>query len=551
MPTDSSPPSPDPRAAVLSPEDLRALTRFIEQSLGHGFRLAIVEAATRARREAILKVVAAPLGDGLLRLSVAELPGAADNVWQALQKRLAGQTPRCLALWNIEGNTVLLRQLNVQRDLFVRDIAVPWLLFIHPATRVPLLQTAPDFCDFAILWIREEAPPFEFWHKRVSVTHSAPALMDVTILAESPLLSQAQTALFAARFDEARDLLSQFDLQPSPPVADRLIRQLLGARFERERGHLALAEALLKGIQESLHQLGPGPERQALNWLVDSDLGRTLDLAGRYPEAEVLLRSALAGHEEALGKDHPSYGTAQQGLAVLLTKQGRYVDAESLLRDSLKIYEQALGKDHPSYRTTLHALAAVLGYQGKFGDAEALLRASLKVYEKALPKEHPSYGTALHVLAWVLYHQGQYVEVESLLQASLRIYEKAREKDHPILCPTLANLAQALVAQGRPAEGEAHAQRALQIAQRAFGLQHPDTGQCLLVLAEIQAAQGAPQAIATARQAVDVLRISLGEEHPITQDATAVLLSMEQGGSPPEPSRTEVPPSPPIRATSG
>lgn len=550
MPTGSSPPGPDPRAAVLSAEDLRALTRFIEQSLGHGFRLAIIEAATHARREAILKAVAAPLGDGLLRVSVAELPGAADNVWQALQERLAGQRPRCLALWNIEGSPVLLRQLNVQRDLFVRDVAVPWLLFIHPATRVLLMQTAPDFCDFAILWIREEAPPFEFRHEMAPAAHSAPALVDVTSLAKSPLLSQAQAALYAARFDEARDLLSRFDLQPSPPVVDHLIRQLLGARFERERGHLALAEALLKGLHESLHQLSPGPERQALLWLIDVELGRTMNLAGRYPEAEVLLRRALIGHEEALGQDHPSYGQALHDLAGVLANQGLYVDAEGLLRTSLKIYEQALGKDHPLYGTALYGLAVTLAQEGRCGETESLLRDSLKTFENR--RDHPIYGSVLHALAWELDRQGQHAAGESLLRDSLKISEQALGKDHPTLCPTLANLARALAARGRPADGEVHARRALQIAQSAYGLQHPDTGQCLLTLAEIQAAQGAPQAIATARQAVHVLQLSLGAEHPITQDAANVLLVLERSSLPPEPSLTEVPPSPPpIRATSG
>lgn len=89
--------------------------------------------------------------------------------------------------------------------------AVPWLLFIHPATRVTLLQAAPDFCDFAVLWLRSEQHSDDVVASTSISTHDN---LSQATSHNDDILQRAQVALNASKFIEVRDLLTEFDLHP-------------------------------------------------------------------------------------------------------------------------------------------------------------------------------------------------------------------------------------------------------------------------------------------------------------------------------------------------
>ncbi|HMU41479.1 MAG TPA: tetratricopeptide repeat protein, partial [Pseudomonadota bacterium] len=352
--------------APLSPLDRKRLGRFVEQAAGNGFRLGIVEAATSGDRDGILEEVAHALGEGLRSVDVCALPGAEGNLWEALKAWFdscaAAKTPvRVLALWGIESRTApdWMRQLNVQRDLFVRDLAVPWLLFIHPATRVPLLQTAPDFCDFAMLWISAASPapasPGSLSTEAGTGTGTGGGMLVNTafsgdLLPLSPLLQEALDASDRAEWEKAWDALGRYDLRPPGPLAERIRRQAIEAALELRLGHLARAEALLRWCQDQGHLI---PQDRAPN--EDPDRARNLTRC----ETEVLVGQVLV-------------------------QAGRYGEAEKLLRATLPLVEQVFGTEHAFYAQSLHALARVLQSQGKYAEAETLLRRTLTLQEKAL-----------------------------------------------------------------------------------------------------------------------------------------------------------------------
>jgi tetratricopeptide (TPR) repeat protein len=514
MPASVILPAPDP--PQLSESDGRALVRFLEQGLDQGFRLAIVEAAGHADREAILAAVAPTIGAGLLRVGLGELPGADANVWAALRDAFAEHKPRCLALWGIEGRSHgdWLGQLNVQRDLFVRDLAVPWLLFIHPASRVQLLQAAPDFCDFAILWLRDERAASEMG---LSGSVQIPERLRVfsSLVVRDPLLKRAQVALDAAQFNDVADLLSRFDLQPEHDIVDGCHRQLLGARLEREQGQLASAEAILREARSSLEGQTFGPELQNLMLEVDAELGRVLHQAGRYSEAETLLHRAVKSVEATVGREHPSFGASQQALASVMLEQGKYTEAERLLRDSVAIADETLGRAHTSYGDSLQVLARALSKQGRYAEAEHLLRESVAINEKALGREHPSYGASLHELASVLAHQGRYVEAERLLRDALGIKEKVLGDEHPAYGASLHELARMLSKQGKYGEAERLLRGSLAITEKALGREHPSHSASMHELANILLRQGdSAQAERLLRNALAINERALGRDHP-------------------------------------
>jgi len=504
---------PDLDGSPLSEADHRALTRFLEQSLDHGFRLVIIEASNHADREAILTDVALMVGPRLLRLTIDELHGADTNLWRALQEPFTTHAPRCLALWGFESasQSDWARQLNVQRDLFVTDFAVPWLLFIHPTSRVPLLQAAPDFCDFAVLWLRDDrtspAPVAS------TVMHTDDSwLSSGTPSTANPLLHQARAALDTARFDAARDALSQFDLQPDHDVVDRVSRQLYGARLEREQGHLALAEALARDAQSILARQPPSANAQALLRVTVAELGICLLQSGRYDEAETLLRRTLPLVAQALGREHPDYSAFLGTLGVVLTRQGKYAEAERVLREPLAI-QATLGR--PSYGTILNNLAAVLLAQGKFEEAEHIVRESLQVKATTLGPEHPSYAASLHNLASVLSAQGKYHESKRVLDEALALKEKVLGIEHPDYLRSLNNLATILLGQCKFMEAERILRASLLGLERAVGREHPDYSRSLHYLATILSEQGKySEAERLIRESLALREKTLGRDFP-------------------------------------
>ena len=514
MPASSS--LPGPEGPSLSGVDRRALIRFLEQSLDHGFCLAIVEAATQADRDDILAEIAPTIGPRLFAVAVDELPGADTNLWTALREPFNTHVPRCLALWGLDSHSdsEWARQLNVQRDLFVSDFAVPWLLFIHPASRVALLQVAPDFCDFAILWLRDESPlqapivSMVMGTQSHSLSSSGPADHD-------PLLQQARAALDEARFDAARDALSQFDLQSAHDIFDHIRRQLYGARLERELGHPALAEALVRDARNTLERQPSTAETQTLARLADAEFAIVLAQSARYGEAETLLRRILQHVEHALGREHADYAVCLSNLADVLATQSKYAEAELIARDAVAILARTQGREHHVYSAALTSLGATLSAQGKYAEAEHTFRDSLEIKLSALGRDHLSYGISLHNLAHVLSAQGKYVEAESGLRASLALTDKVLGREHPDYAGSLQSLALLLSKQGRHSEAESLLRTSVDLLERALGREHPNYSTSLHNLAVELSSRGKyAEAERILREVIALNAKAPGREHP-------------------------------------
>ena len=85
----------------------------------------------------------------------------------------------------------------------------------------------------------------------------------------------------------------------------------------------------------------------------------TLYEAGRYGEAEPLMKGALSMSEQGFGPDNPGASAVRTSLANLYRQQGRYAEAELLFRRAVAGYEKALGRDHPDLSLALDGLAVL------------------------------------------------------------------------------------------------------------------------------------------------------------------------------------------------
>jgi tetratricopeptide (TPR) repeat protein len=123
---------------------------------------------------------------------------------------------------------------------------------------------------------------------------------------------------------------------------------------------------------------------------------------------------------ELLGTEHPDVAAGDASLAYWLIDAGKYDEAERLVKESLSIREKMLGKEHPSVATALVVRAnlylARREYKAAVQDAEEAERILLP----AVGAAHWQMAMAQNVHGAALAGQRQFPEAERLLLASLK-----------------------------------------------------------------------------------------------------------------------------------
>ncbi len=101
--------------------------------------------------------------------------------------------------------------------------------------------------------------------------------------------------------------------------------------------------------------------------------------AGRYSEAEPLLKAALDLSERVLGEKHIVTASSARDLGELYAKQKQYSDAEKYLQKALAIDEELFGAKAPQVAADLMTLATVYGAEGKGDQGDPLLRRAAEI----------------------------------------------------------------------------------------------------------------------------------------------------------------------------
>jgi tetratricopeptide (TPR) repeat protein len=256
---------------------------------------------------------------------------------------------------------------------------------------------------------------------------------------------------------------------------------------------------------------------------------------GKYGEAEQLLKSALTIWEQQLGATHLNTATGLNNLAALYYDQGMYAEAEPLFQYVLAIREQQLGAGHPDVVTSLNNLANLYSEQGKYEEAELLYQCALVTCEQELGASHPIMATSLDGLAILYKTKGKYREAEPLYQRALAICEQELGASHPHTATSLNNLATFYYDQEKYTEAELLYQRALAIREQQLGATHPDTMSSFNNLAGLYESQSKyGEAESLLKRALAVCERILGREHPLIQTMSgkyaALLRNMGHNG---------------------
>ena len=164
---------------------------------------------------------------------------------------------------------------------------------------------------------------------------------------------------------------------------------------------------------------------------------RAFRLKGEFAEANKAALSAVAEAEKS-GRD-ANLATSWNNLGALYCDAGRYAEAEKLLRRALDLWDKVINSVHPEVPQGLNNLAVLYLRTGRVKEAEPLLVRVLEIREKTLPPDHKDIAEVLNNLGELHRDQGRYVEAEPLYRRAVGIWEKALGPDNPKIAIGLNN----------------------------------------------------------------------------------------------------------------
>ena len=257
--------------------------------------------------------------------------------------------------------------------------------------------------------------------------------------------------------------------------------------------------------------------RQLLGFL---DLAFSKMSQGQAKEAEQLARQALALHLRLRGKEHLETGWGMCALGMALQAQGRYPEAAVHLREALAIFRNN-SHGHRSYNFAFDLLLAVLQAQGNEKEVEALRRQKLADTTRAVERTPADPETWLQrglAHAGLQRHREAIADYEkgiSLLE-QLPTFPSKREqrRQHAGAYNELANSHAAL---GKQTEAEQLYKKTLELRKAVLGADDKDTLWTMHMLAHTYAALGRhAEAAKLGEETLALQRAKLGSDHADT-----------------------------------
>ncbi len=299
-------------------------------------------------------------------------------------------------------------------------------------------------------------------------------------LAQPAFAQESQLELDTSKFPE-------WMVAPAKYKADQMVYadwekvQSSGAKAF-EAFEYGKAETLLKQAVVMAQDIGPGDIRIAKS---PGDLGRLLELRGRFDEAEPLLEQELYLKERAIGQDYPKLIPNMEDLIRFYLVNGTRDKAGPLTEDLMnfvqgKFREQAskaeaetkLKKGSPligwagtaqlemrgpllDWSITCDKLGDTYRYIGKPAMAEKLYKTALDVKATVLGKRHLSLANSYDNLGRVCMSKGEKKDAESYFLEALSISQEVLEKNDPALFGRMDRLAKCYIEQKKFAQAEA------------------------------------------------------------------------------------------------
>ena len=334
-------------------------------------------------------------------------------------------------------------------------------------------------------------------------------------------------------------------LATEPSVLERAHAVHRVARFLQLVARLNAALPMFEQAR-GLYEEALGPDDPMLG-VITNDHGLALFIAGRFKEAEPLLRRALELSGEVAGILH--------NLAEILLRRCANADAEEVAQRAVDAFREKLGR-HELTATAIQnlararmelgdlegadkALSEALGMvegpptralalglsnlgnlrlrQGRLQESESLLRRSIGISREVLGDAHPHAASTLSALAGTLFFAGREQDAEAAYRESIELIERHLGDDHPNLNTSLVALANLHLRRNEAEPAQTLANRALTIAEREFGADSVDAANAVQSLAACAAAIGDyDEAAKMAFRACELHETNLGPTHAAT-----------------------------------
>lgn len=404
----------------ITREDLQRFTRYLDRTIGTRFRLAIIETPSPQSQTDTLNWLFTELtrrGAPLFELNLQKLwapqqqwPDGTANVWKTLHREI---DPACVAshravivvrglesFQDIAGRARwdVAAQVNIQRDLYVRDYPCWWILFLHPASRQHWQKVAPDFCDYVSVWTHATATPSSLSETPADSSHIA----DIEFLprgavssAWPPLLLESLRQLQQGQLDQALDSLYSFRASPPDGAHPKAISTILEAMIREQRGETAVASQLLTDsaipqLRSLCQHEPPGDVLPDLAWSLCT-LARLTQSHGDLDSAQTLLAEGhsywmqLHAQTPEDSRVRVELANSLERLADIARVRGQLPEARGALEQALHLREELISQFRlqPEYEMaivgTCHQLSVIALTMGDPGKAREWAERALEI----------------------------------------------------------------------------------------------------------------------------------------------------------------------------
>jgi serine/threonine-protein kinase len=204
-------------------------------------------------------------------------------------------------------------------------------------------------------------------------------------------------------------------------------------------------------------------------------LGRTLNGAGRYADAQAMLEEALAIRRRAPGATPAEVASGLHELGLLVHFAGDTARAERLFREAVAVGRDIAGPSPAKVTSLLRHAELVSGFDRKPADAEPLLREALAMARTIYPDDHQDTANCLNALSLNLLRLRKLTEAAGQARESLAMNVRLNGDRHEETLRARLDLARVLNASEDFPSAERVLRESLPHARAMLGDGHPTT----------------------------------------------------------------------------
>jgi CHAT domain-containing protein/tetratricopeptide (TPR) repeat protein len=254
---------------------------------------------------------------------------------------------------------------------------------------------------------------------------------------------------------------------------------------------------------------------KGFNWRggsVSNAKGRFSIMKGEFADAEKFYIEAVE-HLRKIPGDW-SLGPYLRELADAQILMGKYREAELTIREALAILIKEMGANSPLTALGLVVLSKILNEQGRSKDAESLARTAMSIYEKGNTlKSSMAYGKAQEILVTTLIVQNKYQEAYTLSQNQYKAISAIPGAVESTVVATNIHSAVAALMVGDLDKAEIPLTKRLKHFEKLYGDDHYQTAEALALLSIIRSRRGAlEEAELGFRKALPIISGAANEE---------------------------------------